>query len=115
MPVLKIFIHFIWSTKNRAPYLIRPDIREQTWDHIRINAKLKNISLLGVSGHSDHCHCLFSMGNDQMISKIIQLIKGESSYWINKSGLILNDFGKDKFDWQDDYFGETVSPHLIPS
>jgi putative transposase len=44
------------------------------------------------------------MDTDQSISKIIQLIKGESSYWINKNNLT-----KLKFEWQDDYYGVSVN------
>lgn len=32
------------------------------------------------------------------------LIKGESSFWINKHGLT-----KEKFEWQDEYFAVSVS------
>ncbi len=32
----------------------------------------------------EHCHCIVSLGEDQTMRKIMQLIKGESSYWINK-------------------------------
>ena len=38
------------------------------------------------------------------ISKTLQLIKGESSYWINKSGLLTR-----KFEWQDDCWAVSVS------
>jgi len=34
----------------------------------------------------------------------MQLIKGESSFWINKHDLI-----KQKFEWQDEYFAVSVS------
>ena len=34
-----------------------------------------------------------------MLSTIIQLIKGESSYWINKNNLTIG-----KFEWADEYF-----------
>ena len=34
----------------------------------------------------------------------MQLIKGESAYWINKHGLT-----KEKFEWQDEYFATSVS------
>jgi REP element-mobilizing transposase RayT len=37
-----------------------------------------------VNGHKEHCHCLVSFGVEQTIDKVRQLIKGESSYWINK-------------------------------
>ncbi|WP_346755250.1 transposase [Splendidivirga corallicola] len=32
-----------------------------------------------VSSYHDHCHCLVSPGTDQTMSKVIQLIKRESS------------------------------------
>jgi hypothetical protein len=57
-----------------------------------------------VNGYADHCHCLVSLGTDQTIQKVIQMIKGECSRWINKEGLT-----KDKFDWQDEYFAVSVS------
>ena len=40
-----------------------------------------------VNGYSDHCHCLISLSSNQNIENIVQLIKGESSYWINKNCL----------------------------
>ena len=45
-----------------------------------------------------------SLGTDQTIEKTVQLIKGESSFWINQSGLC-----KAKFGWQDEYFAVSVS------
>lgn len=38
------------------------------------------------------------------MQKIMQLIKGESSFWINK-----NQLTKEKFEWQDEYFAVSVS------
>ena len=40
-----------------------------------------------VNGYSDHFHCLISLSSNQNIENIVQLIKGESSYWINKNCL----------------------------
>lgn len=45
-----------------------------------------------VNGHAEHCHCLVSLSSNQIIEKIVQLIKGESSYWINKNNLINDKF-----------------------
>jgi REP element-mobilizing transposase RayT len=78
------------------------------WNHIRDNAKEKGIFIDFVNGYSDHCHCLVSLGVDQTIQKVMQLIKGESSFWINKNGLT-----KDKFEWQDEYFAVSVSESII--
>lgn len=104
MPFIKVYIHFVWSTKNREPYFDSKELRLKVWDHIRENAKSKGIYLDFVSGYSDHCHCLVSLGLDQTIQKIMQLIKGESSFWINK-----NQLTKQKFEWQDEYFAVSVS------
>lgn len=51
-----------------------------------------------IYGYSDHLHCLFLLNRDQSISKVAQLIKGESAFWINKNKLL-----RDHFKWQDDY------------
>ena len=110
MPFIRVYLHFVWSTKNRKPYLSTPEIRNQVWEHIYLNAKLKEIRTLIVGGHKDHCHCLVSFDKEQTISKVAQLLKGECSFWINKSGLILEHFPNNKFDWQDEYYVESVSP-----
>ena len=104
MPHIKVYIHFVWSTKNRVPYLNSPELRQKVWQHIVENARSKDIFVDFVNGHSDHCHCLVSLGVDQTLQKVAQLIKGESSYWINKNRLT-----KEKFEWQDDYFAISVS------
>jgi len=87
MPHVKVYIHFVWSTKNRYPYLDSKDLRLQVWKHIRENAVQKGIYIDFINGYSDHCHCLISLGRDQTLQKLMQLIKGESSYWINKNRL----------------------------
>ena len=107
MPYVKLYIHFVWSTKNRYPFLSTPDLRAKVWLHIRDNAKKKNIYIDFINGFSDHCHCLVALGVDQTIKDVVQLIKGESSYWINKEQLC-----KSKFKWQDDYFAASVSESM---
>lgn len=75
MPFVKVYIHFVWSTKNREPYLDSFEIRQKVWQHIKENAKTKEIYIDTINGYQEHCHCLISMGIDQTMSKIIQLIK----------------------------------------
>ncbi len=108
MSFIKIYIHFVWSTKNRIPFLATPEIRQLMWNHIRENAKEKGIYVDFINGYSEHCHCLVSLGVDQTIQKVMQLIKGESSFWMNNQKLIL-----DKFEWQDEYFAVSVSESII--
>jgi putative transposase len=109
MPFVKVYIHFVWSTKNREPYLSTPEIRKKVWEHIKQNAKEKGIYVDFINGYEDHCHCLVSLDTDQTIQKIMQLIKGESSHWINKNKIIENI----NFEWQDEYFAVSVSESMI--
>lgn len=108
MPFVKVHIHFVWSTKNRRPFLNTKELRTKVWNHILDNAKEKGIFIDFINGYSDHCHCLISLGLDQTIQKVMQLVKGESSFWINKNGLL-----DEKFEWQDEYFAVSVSESMI--
>jgi putative transposase len=107
MSFLKIWIHLVFSTKNREPFLTK-DIRYKVHQHIIENCKEKDIFIIAVNGYTDHLHCLISLGKEQSIAKIAQLIKGESSFWINK-----NKICKTKFSWQDDYFAVSVSESQV--
>ena len=108
MPFVKVYIHFVWSTKNRVQILNTPELRQNVWQHIRENAKKKELFIDFVNGHAEHCHCLISLGVDQTISKVMQLIKGESAFWFNKQGLT-----RQKLEWQDEYFAVSVSESQI--
>ena len=109
MPFVKIWIHFVWATKDREP-LLTNDIRQSVFQHIRENAKGKEIFLDFIGGYVDHVHCLISLGTNQTVEKIMQLIKGESSFWINKNRLC-----RGRFEWQDEYFAVSVSETLVES
>ena len=108
MPFIKVYIHFVWSTKNRAPLLSTKEIRQKVWNHIKENARNKGIFIDYVNGYCDHCHCLVSMNSSQTIQQIMQLIKGESSFWINKHLIT-----EQKFEWQDAYYAVSVSESMI--
>lgn len=109
MPWIKVWLHFVWSTKSRIPYL-RDPIRNRVFDHIRQNAREKAIHIDFINGYLEHVHCLISLGGNQTLEKIMQLIKGESSFWINKNHLT-----KTKFGWQDEYFVASVSEKDLQS
>ena len=81
MPWIKVWLHFVWSTKDRAPHLEK-NIRTKVFDHIRPNAREKGIHIDFINGFLEHVHCLISLGTDQTLERLMQLIKGESSFWI---------------------------------
>lgn len=113
MPYLKIYIHFVWCTKNRFPYLNTLESRQLVWKHIKENANKKEIYIDFVNGYDDHCHCLIALGVDQSINKVMQLIKGESSYWINKNNHLFPNLKNKKFEWQNEYYAISVSESIL--
>jgi putative transposase len=108
MPFVSVYIHFVWSTKNRQPFLDSAALRKKVWMHMKENAEEKGIFIDMINGYSEHCHCLVSMGPNQTMSKIMQLVKGESAYWINKENLC-----KEKFEWQTQYWAISVSESAL--
>ena len=84
MSNVKIWINAVWGTKNHAR-ILNKDFRVQLFEHIRKNAKEKQIHIDTINGDLDHVHCLIALNADMSISKIIQLIKGESAHWANKN------------------------------
>lgn len=107
MSYIKVWLHFVWSTKDRKHFLT-DDIRQKVFRHIRENANEKGIFIDFIGGYVDRVHCLISLGSDQTIEKIMRLIKGESSFWINKNGL-----REEKFAWQNDCFVVFVSENFV--
>lgn len=108
MPYIRVWIHYVWATKNREP-ILTDSIRPILYDHIKQNALVKDIYLDRVNGYSEHMHCLVSLGSGQTIDKVAQLIKGESSFWLNnKSGLKAQ-----RLEWQEDYFAVSVSESIL--
>ena len=103
MAYVKNWLHCVWGTKNRHPYLIG-DIKTEVIKHILDNAKAKNIYIDSIGGFTEHIHCLISLNPEMSLSNVIQLIKGESSYWINKKKIT-----RFRFSWATEYFGLSVS------
>jgi len=103
MPYSKIFIHIVWTTKKRKAYLTS-EIHQNIIQHILENATRKGIYINAINGHLDHMHCLISLGNDQKLSDVVRLIKGESSFWLNKQKFI-----QEKFAWQEEFYAMSVS------
>lgn len=107
MSFVRIWVHIVFGTKNREPLLLN-ETKAKVIQHIIENAGSKEIYIDCLNGYREHLHCLISLGTEQNISKIVNLIKGESSFWINK-----NNITKIKFEWADEYFAVSVSESQI--
>ena len=108
MSYVNVMIHAVWGTKNRESILLG-ESRILLLEHIRENASTKGIFIDTINAQPDHVHCLFGLNADMSLSKAINLIKGESSFWTNKQKLI-----KPMLYWADDYFAASVSKSQVP-
>lgn len=107
MSYVRVWVHAVWGTKGREHFVSR-EIRQAVIDHIRENATKKEMYIDRLSGYTDHLHCLFGLNADMTIAKTLQLIKGESAYWINKEKVVPL-----RFEWADEYFAASVSESML--
>jgi REP element-mobilizing transposase RayT len=107
MSYVKVWIHAVWGTKNRYPILTN-DFRQELFGHIKANAKEKQICIDTINGYLDHIHCLFLLNADMSTSKAMQLIKGESAHWANKSSTF-----KPRLEWANEYYAVSVGASMV--
>ncbi len=107
MPFIRIWVHLIWSTKNREK-IISQQIKPLLLNHILDNARQKKIYVDQINCVEDHCHSLISLGASQSISKVAFLLKGESSHWMNENKILPT-----YFEWQDEYIAVSVSESQV--
>lgn len=107
MPYVRIWVHLIWSTKNREK-IISKKLKPVLLQHILQNARQKNIYIDKINCVADHCHALISLGTSQSISKVAFLLKGESSHWVNENKAAVG-----HFEWQDEYIAVSVSESQV--
>jgi REP element-mobilizing transposase RayT len=108
MSFARIWVHYVWAVKNRQP-ILTDDYRIPLHQHIRENAKMKDIYLDRINGYYDHVQCLVSPGREQSPDDVAQLLKGESSHWFNNRSHLNAPY----MNWQKEYYAASVSEKLI--
>ncbi len=103
----KVYVHIIFSTKNRQPF-ITSAIKDELCAYI--SGILINIQsdVKKINGTEDHLHVLCTLPRTISIAKLVEEIKKSSSKWIKTKGNEWN-----KFAWQDGYGIFSVSQSLI--
>jgi len=99
----KMWIHAIWSTKERNP-LLSTNIEKQVYDYMHLQFAELNCKADIINGMPDHIHCLFQLNPDIAVEKILKQVKGSTSHFINHNDLI-----PEKFSWQTGYATFSVS------
>src|SRR5438105_4132216 len=103
----KIYIHLIFSTKNRERVLpdeIRPNL------HCYLGGILKGIgcSPIEINSEPDHVHLLFVMARTETLSNVVGQVKKSSNDWLRSRG---KDFAN--FYWQGGYGAFSVSQSAV--
>ena len=104
----QIYLHIVFSTKNRQPFLKNKQIRERT--HAYLSGICKNLkcpSLL-VGGVEDHVHLLVRFSKNMAVANFIAEIKRESSKWVKEQDRALA-----SFYWQSGYGAFSLSPSHV--
>ena len=81
----KIYLHIVFSTKDRKP-LIKSDIESELYKYIAGILKALNCTALLINGTADHIHILNILSRTQSVSQILEEIKKNSSKWIKGKG-----------------------------
>ncbi len=71
-----------------------------------ISGILKNINQypLAVNGYKDHVHIFFELNPVSSLSDVMEIVKANSSKWINSNKFVMG-----RFEWQRGYGGFTYS------
>lgn len=103
----KIYVHIIFSTKNREP-LIFDSVKDELFNYLGGVCKNLECNPIQVGGYRDHIHILCLLSKKITLIKLLEEIKSSSSKWIKTKGENLSNFY-----WQSGYGAFSVNPTEI--
>lgn len=84
MSLVRIWLHIVWSTKNREPFFETSAQRKLVFEHIMTYGRNKDIHVDFINGYTDHVHVLLALGATQNVADVVKMLKGESSHWLKQ-------------------------------
>lgn len=95
-------VHIIFGTRNRER-TIPLALQTRLWSYVAGIGRNHSIPVLGIGGMDDHVHILAALPPTIALSKAVQLLKANSSRWMNEQAK--------GFAWQKGYgvFGVSTS------
>lgn len=93
----QIHIHSVFSVQNRMS-LIQNLWKDRLYQYIITIIQNHGHKVLVIGGMPDHIHILFGFRPTQALSELMQMIKRDSSEWINDEKFVMG-----KFSWQEGY------------
>ena len=93
----QISIHAVFAVQNRDNFIVAP-WRYELHKYITGIITAQGAKSLAVGGWKDHVHIFFGLPVNVSVSEFMNIIKSNSSKWINEQGFI-----KGRFAWQAGY------------
>lgn len=97
-----VWIHIVWNTYCRERTLTR-QLATLLEEHMKAYALERRIHVHAIAVQPEHVHCLIELLPTQRLDEVVQLLKGESSHWINQNGLL-----RERFWWGRGYWAGSV-------
>ena len=104
----QIYLHVVFSTKGRAPFLNDDSLRADVHAYLAGICRNTDSPSIIVGGTSDHVHILCYLSKTQTVADLVREIKRESSKWIKVKASDLS-----AFHWQNGYGAFSISPSHI--
>lgn len=104
----EIYLHVVFSTKNRVPYLRDPTIREDLFGYLKGTCDGLHCPSIRTGGWEDHIHILCRFGRTISVADFLKEVKVASSSWLKLQDKRLGDF-----HWQAGYGAFSLSPSHI--
>jgi putative transposase len=99
-------VHIVFAAKDRAR-LIPEALQPKLWAYLAGIAKNHGMHAVAIGGMEDHVHALINLGATFGIAKAVQVLKANSSRWMNERP-------HTRFEWQEGYFACSVSRSQVP-
>ncbi|CAK8717736.1 IS200/IS605 family transposase [Candidatus Electrothrix laxa] len=104
----KIYLHLIFSTKDRMPFLADKKVREETHAYLFGACRELGVPPVIVGGVADHVHLACSMPRTLRVADFVRDIKRTSSSWLKQQSE-----GTVNFHWQSGYGVFSISPSHV--
>ncbi len=106
--LVQIYVHFVFSTKHRQPFLDDPEFRDRLHAYMAGIFKGQDCPALKIGGTEDHVHVLCRLGKVNSVADLIRDVKRDSTVWLKKERPRLVDF-----HWQGGYGAFSISPSHV--
>jgi REP element-mobilizing transposase RayT len=88
----QIYVHFVFSTKHRQPFLAHRKLREECHAYLAGTCQARGSPSLLVGGVADHVHILCSLSREESIAVLIRELKRETSKAMKEKSSALRNF-----------------------